>query len=124
MVQLFKIINNITYVDKDIVPKVKTTRKSTRSGDKIDGTVLEEQLCRTCTYVRSYMVRSKRAWNTLPAEMGRNFTSLATFKTLLKRYNRNALNLCYDPEDARAWKSVCAKCNSVWNLLTTPSCCF
>ena len=61
MVQLFKIINNIAYVDKDIVPKVKTTRKSTRSGDKFDGTlVLEEQLCRTCTYARSYMVRSKR----------------------------------------------------------------
>ena len=35
--------------------------------------------------------------NTLPAEMRRNFNSLATFKTLLK-YNRNALNLCYDPK--------------------------
>ena len=44
-------VKNITYVDKHIVPKVKTTRKSTRSGDKIDGAlVLEEQLCRTCTY--------------------------------------------------------------------------
>ena len=98
MVQLFKIINNITDVDKDIVPKVKTTRKCTRSGDKIDGTlVLEEQLCRTCTYARSYMVRSKRVWNTLPAEMRRNFTSLATFKTLLKQYYRNAymeVSLC------------------------------
>ena len=125
MVQLFKIINNITYVDKDIVPKVKTTRKSTRSGDKIDGTlVLEEQLCRTCTYARSYMVKSKRVWNTLPAEMRRNFTSLATFKTLLKQYYKNALNLCYDPEDARTWKSVCVKCNSARNLLTTLSCCF
>ena len=125
MVQLFKIINNINYVDKDIVPKVKTTRKSTRSGDKIDGTlVLEEQLCRTCTYARSYMVRSKRVWNTLPAEMRRNFTSLATFKTLLKQYYKNALNLCYDPEDARTWKSVCVKCNSARNLLTTLSCCF
>ena len=121
MVQLFKIINNIIYVDKDIVPKVKTTRKSTRSGDKIDGTlVLEEQLCRTCTYARSYMVRSKRVWNALPAEMRRNFTSLATFKTLLKQYYRNALNLCYDPEDERTWKSVCVKCNSARNLLTTP----
>ena len=124
MVQLFKIINNITYVDKDIVPKVKRTRKSTRSEDKIDGTlVLEEQLCRTCTYARSYMVRSKRVWNTLPAEMRRN-TSLATFKTLLKQYYRNALNLCYDPEDARTWKSVCVKCNSARSLLTIPSCCF
>ena len=43
--------------------------------------------------------------------MRRN-TSLATFKTLLKQYYRNALNLCYDPEDARTWKSVCVKCNS------------
>ena len=91
---------------------------------RIDGTlVLEEQLCRTCTYARSYMVRSKRVWNTLPAEMRRN-TSLATFKTLLKQYYRNALNLCYDPEDARTWKSVCVKCNSARNLLTIPSCCF
>ena len=123
IIQLFKIIN-ITYVDKDIVPKVKTTRKSTRSGDKIDGTlVLEEQLCRTCTYARSYMVRSKQVWNTLPAEMCRNFTSLAMFKTLLEQYYRNALNLCYDPEDATTWKSVCVKCNSARNLLTTP-CCF
>ena len=125
MVQLLKKINNITYVGKDIVPKVKT-RKSTKSGDKIDRTlVLEEQLCRTCTYARSYMVSSKRVCNTLPAEMRRNFTSLATFKTLLKQYYRNALNLCYDPEDARTWKSVCdVKCNSARNLLTTPSCYF
>ena len=53
MVQLFKIINNITYVDKDIVPKVKTTRKSTRSEDKIDGTlVLEEQLIMSYMHLR------------------------------------------------------------------------
>ena len=32
---------------------------------------------------------------------------LATFKTLLKQYYKNVLNLCYDPEDARTWKSVC-----------------
>lgn len=46
MVQLFKIITDITYLDKDISPKEKKTRRSTKSGDKEDGTfVLEEQLC-------------------------------------------------------------------------------
>ena len=99
---------------------------ATRSEDKIAGTLalIEEQLYRTCTYPRSYLVRSRRVWNTLPAEMRRNSISLVTFKTLLKQYYRNALDLCYDPEDARTWKSVCVKCNSARNLLTVPSCCF
>ena len=48
MVQLFKIITDITYVDKNIVPKVKKTRRSTRSGNNTDGIiVLEEELYRT-----------------------------------------------------------------------------
>ena len=120
MEQLFKIITDITYVDKNIVPKVKKTRRSTRSGYNTDGIiVLEEQLYRTSTYTRS-----RRVWNRLPNEMRRNSISLATFKTLLKQYYSNVLNLCYDTEDARTWKTVCVKCNTARNLLTAPSCCF
>ena len=125
MIQLFKIITDITYVDKNIVPKVKKTRRSTRSGNNTDGIiVLEEELYRTSTYARSYLVRSRRVWNKLPNEMRRNSISLATFKTLLKQYYSNALNSCYDTEDARTWKTVCVKCNTARNLLTAPSCCF
>ena len=43
--------------------------------------VTSRQQVVTCNYARSYLVRSRRVWNTLPAEMHRNFTSLATFKT-------------------------------------------
>ena len=89
MVQLLKIIYNITYVGKDIVPKVKT-RKSTKSGDKIDGTlVLEEQLCRTCTYARSYMVRSKRVWNTLPANYQQKCAGTLPLQLRLRPYLNN-----------------------------------
>ena len=35
-----------------------------------------------------------------------------------QQYYRIALYLCYDPEDARTWKSVCVKCYSAQNLLT------
>ena len=53
----------------------------------MDGTLaLEEQLCRTCTYARSYFVTSRRAWNALLTEICRNSTSLVTFKTLLVNY--------------------------------------
>jgi hypothetical protein len=44
--------------------------------------------------------------------------------TLFKQYYSNAMNLCYDTEDARTWKTVCVKCNTARNLLTAPSCCF
>ena len=59
------------------------------------------------TLDRTWSDENEFGIHVLPAEMHRNFTSLATFKTLLKQYYRNALNLCYDPEDARTWKSVC-----------------
>jgi hypothetical protein len=45
---MFKIITDITYIDKNIVPKVKKTRRSARSGNNTDGIIVfEEQLSTT-----------------------------------------------------------------------------
>jgi hypothetical protein len=86
--------------------------------------MLEEQLCRTSTYARSYLVRSKRVWNVLPNEIRRNTTPLSSYKHLLKEYYQSALKSTYDSEDARTWKSVCFKCGSARSLLSLPMCCF
>jgi hypothetical protein len=74
---------------------------------------------------RSYSVRSKRVWNVLPKEIGRNTMSLSSYKSLLRKYHQNALNQTYDPEDARTWKTtVCIKCGPARSLLVLPPCSF
>ena len=73
---------------------------------------------------RSYSVRSKRVWNVLPKEIGRNTMSLSSYKSLLRKYYQNALNQTYDPEDARTWKTVCIKCGPARSLLVLPPCSF
>jgi hypothetical protein len=63
-------------------------------------------MCRTSTYARSYLVRSKRVWNVLPKEIRRNTTSLSSYKDLLKEYYPSALKSTYDSEDARTCMEV------------------
>ena len=125
MVLLFKLTNNTTYTEKGLLPTVKEPGRSTRSSSRVDGAImLEEQLCRSSTYARSYLVRSKRVWNVLPKETRRNTTSLSSYKHLLKEYYQSALKSTYDSEDTRTWKSICVKCGSARSLLSLPMCCF
>ena len=92
MVLLFKLTKNMTYTEKALLPT--EPGRSTRSSSRVDGAIiLEEQPCRTSTYARSYLVRSKRVWNVLPKEIRRNTTSLSSYKHLLKEYYQSALKL-------------------------------
>ena len=64
MVLLFKLTNNTTHTEKALLPTAKEPGRSTRFSSRVDGAImLEEQLCRTSTHARSYLVRSKRARN-------------------------------------------------------------
>ena len=50
-------------------------------------------------------------------------TSFSSFKTSMHKYYLSALNMCYDVDDPRGYKTVCVKCNSVRCLTVLPSCC-
>ena len=50
--------------------------------------------------------------------------SLVKFKSLLPDYYRSALNLVYDHDNLRTWKSICLKCNKARRLASPISCCF
>ena len=63
-------------------------------------------------------------WNHLADELALSpDTSFSSFKTSLHKYYLSALNMCYDVDDPRTYKTICVKCNSVRSLTVLPSCC-
>ena len=63
-------------------------------------------------------------WNHLVDELALSAdTSFSSFKTSLQKYYLSSLNMCYDVDDPRAYKTICVKCNSVRSLTVLPSCC-
>ena len=53
-------------------------------------------------------------WNHLVDELALSpDTSFSSFKTSMHKYYLSALNMCYDVDDPRTYKTVCVKCNSV-----------
>ena len=63
-------------------------------------------VCHATTYAKSYLVRARQKWNTLPQEMRMDNVTIRTFKSILKQYYKTELSSLYDREDARAWKTV------------------
>jgi hypothetical protein len=125
LVFLFKMMNGLVHVSDDIIPErnVGKTRR-TRATSNPESILLRETKCRTVTFQRSFINRSTRIWNILPDELRHQSLSLVKFKSLLLDYYRTALNLVYDHDNPRTWKSICLKCNKARSLASPISCCF
>ena len=80
--------------------------------------------CKTTTYQRSFLNRTKRLWNVLPKSLTGNNISLGQFKNRLSKYYKLALEDVFDVDDPRTWKSICLSCNKSRNLSCQISCCY
>jgi hypothetical protein len=126
LVLLFKMMNGLVDVSDDIIPEriVIGNSRRTRATSNPESILLRETKCRTVTFQRSFINRSTRTWNILPDELRHQSLSLVNFKTLLLDYYRSALNLVYEQNNPRTWKSICPKCNKARSLASPISCCF
>ncbi len=50
--------------------------------------------------------------------------SLAVFKSCLLNYYFTSVDITYDPENPRTFRSLCLKCNCVRSLASPISCCY
>ena len=79
---------------------------------------------KTSTYQQTYTIRTTRIWNILPRPITNKFNSLTIFKKLLLQYYHTALELNYNVDDLRSWKTICLKCNQARDLTKPITCCF
>ena len=123
LVFFFKAINSLVYVSQDVLPQPQTQTRNTRSTSS-DHITFRPPKCKTSTYQKSFFIRVTRSWNSLPASLRHQHTTLTQFKTLLLNYYMSALEKCYDEDDPRTWKTICLKCNCCRPLLSELTCCF
>ena len=118
----YKAVNNLVFIDSEVLPVTRQSTRSTRSSSTNSITYIPKR-GRTVTYQRSFFIRACRTWNVLPAELRTSHTSLASFKHSLLQYYFKALDL-YDTDDIRTRRTICPRCNIARTLLCTPTCCF
>ena len=123
MMLFYKITHNLVDIDPSLRPIVRCSSRPTRSSAD-SRTKFVVPRCRTTTFQKTFMIRSTRMWNHLVDELALSpDTSFSSLKTSLHKYYLSALNMCYDVDDPRTYKTVCVKCNSVRSLTVLPSCC-
>ena len=97
----------------------KSTRL-TRHCSSLDLTVPK---CRTKLFQASYFNRITKLWNNLP-DSARTCTSDKKIKALLTKFYNEALSSTYDVNNFNTWKSICCKCCSYRNILSSTNCCY
>ena len=117
-----KDVNNLVFIDSEVLPATRQSTRSTRSS-RSDAITYIPKWSRTVTYQRSFFMRACRTWNVLHAELPTSHISLASFKRSLLQYYNKALDL-YDVDDIRTWRTICPRCNIASNILCPPTCCF
>jgi hypothetical protein len=63
-------------------------------------------------------------WNSLADELKLNIINLNSFKSTILSYYFRALEISYDPENPRTFKTICTKCNTARTLVHTLKCCY
>ena len=121
----FGMFNGLVCVSEEINPERKHGNlRTTRAMSNSDIITFRIRECRTVTFQGSFMNRTARVWNILPAELRHQSLTLPRFKSLLLDYFKTALYLNYQPQNPRTWKSICLKCNTACSLAATLSCCY
>ena len=115
-------VTKFTYLKEFVKPKVRADIDGlplTVEGYERAKNILKGEYGKT-----SEIVNACRVWNYLADEL--NFTkdtSIFVFKSDLLKYYFTSLNINYDPENSRTFKSICLKCNCTRSLLRPISCC-
>jgi hypothetical protein len=123
MMFLFKVSCGAINLPRSVLPTQNLNARTTRS---VQPNCLQfrTKKCYTATYQQSYTIRSTRIWNTLPKLITNKSNSLYTFKKYLLDYYLSALQLNYNIDDPRSWKTICLKCNQTRDLTKPLACCF
>ena len=122
MLFFYKTNCGIMRISESVLPKPKISR-ITRSLDA-NSQKFQIRKCKTSTYQQTYTIRTTRIWNMLPRPITNKFNSLTIFKKLLLQYYHTALELNYNVDDPRSWKTICLKCNQARDLTKPITCCF
>ena len=126
MVTFYKLTHGIMTIDNNLIQSsLNNNRRESRSSNPNHLSIKDHYLhnarplpaqCKTTTYQRSFLNRTKRLWNVLPKSLTSNNISLGQFKNGLSKYYKLALEDVFDVDDPRTWKSICLSCNKSRNI--------
>ena len=119
---LYKIINNLTYVDERALP-IMAGSGITRSESNANQIRFVIPYAKTVTFQTSFFIRTCKTWNILNSNLRTRDIGLLSFKSGLKLYYKHALSKTFKCDDPRTWKSVCVKCKRARSLNNVISCC-
>ena len=122
MLFFYKTNCGIVRISESVLPKPRISR-ITISSDA-NSQKFQIRKCKTSTYQKTYTIRTTRIWNILPRPIINKFNSLTIFKKLLLQYYHTALELNYNVDDPRSWKTICLKCNQARDLTKPITCVF
>ena len=126
MVTFYKLMHGIMTIDNNLLqPSLNNNnnRRETRSCD-LNHLSFTAAQCRTSTYQRSFLNRTKKIWNVLPKSFTNNKFSLGQFKNGLFKHYKSALKVVFDVDNPKTWKFICLSCNKSRNLSCQMSCCY
>ena len=121
LILFFKITHGLLKTSAS--PVIQSSRRTTRSNSSNTVKYVIPR-CKTTSYQKSFLVRTSRIWNTLIDAIDLHTDSLAVFKSCLLNYYFTSVDITYNPENPRTFRSLCLKCNSVRSLASPISCCY
>jgi hypothetical protein len=122
LVFLYKIINNLTYIDERALP-IMAGSGITRSESNANLIRFVIPYAKTVTFQTSFFIRTCKTWNILNSNLRTRDIGSLSFKSGLKLYYKHALSKTFKCGDSRTWKSVCVKCKRARSLNNVISCC-
>ena len=96
---------------------------TTRSNSNRNVSHFISRKCNTVTFQRSFLNRSTRIWNMLANDLRLSCNGqISQFKSIMYKYYVDALELNYDPENPRSWKTIYPSCNVSSNFVVVFNC--
>ena len=96
---------------------IRAPIRNTRNVDIDNGILLNVPKFRTVSHQNSFYVRAPSVWKILLGYIRDMSRSLDYLKNCLLSYYFNLLEHIYNPDNPRAFKSVCIKCHSTRRLM-------
>ena len=96
---------------------------TTRSNSNRNVSHFISRKCNTVTFQRSFLNRSTRIWNMLANDLRLSCNGqISQFKSIMYKYYVDALELNYDQENPRSWKTICPSCSVSSNFVVVFNC--
>ena len=119
----FKTNSGVIQLSNTVLSNLCVNVRETRSVNP-NSLQFRTKRCNTVTYQRSYTVRATRIWNVLPYLITNKSSTTHSFKKHLLNYYFLAMEINYNIDDPRSWKTICVKCNQARDLTKPLACCF